>query len=398
MGWLFQIPRTVWVLGVVTLLINVSSVMIYSLWPLYVTHVFGLAVFHFGILEGFLEFSSWVVRIVSGVVSDALRRRKPFLLFSYILIFLTRPLLAWAPAIGWAYGARLLDRFSNGFQATPRDALIGDTAPKALKGSCFGLKQSLGFAGSFLGAGALAYWSTNGAINYSSIFLYASLPPLTAILAVSLFASEPAGSHRNAPRLSISSHIRQIANLSPLYWKILIIAGVVAISYYSAAYRTLYAEHMGLSISLIPMLMIAQNAGSMLAGLPAGKLSDTFDRRIMLAIGLVMTIFSNLCLSVGTPFMIITSSLLWGVNMGTVQSVFLSMITDVTETGVRGTAFGLFYFVNAIGLFCANTLTGWLFDSSGPKTAVAASTLIVSLGLLLIPLIGKCTKHALAAK
>ena len=127
---LSQIPKAIWIIGLVTLLINSSSVMIFSLAPLYITRVFGLAAFQLGILEGCVEFCSWIIRIFSGIVSDFIRKRKPVLLLAYALTAISRPFFALAPGIGAIYSGKLLDRISNGIQATPREALVGDLAPK----------------------------------------------------------------------------------------------------------------------------------------------------------------------------------------------------------------------------------------------------------------------------
>src|SRR3546814_279202 len=130
----FSLPKSIWGIGLVTLLVNLSSVIIFSLSPIYLTTVLGVSTFNLGILEGFVEATSWFTRIFAGILSDYLYRRKPILVFAYTLSALSRPIFAIAPSLGWIAGARLIDRFSNGLQATPREALVGDLAPQSLKG------------------------------------------------------------------------------------------------------------------------------------------------------------------------------------------------------------------------------------------------------------------------
>ena len=168
-SFLKRIPSTIWAIGIVTLLINLSSIVIFSLSPLYITQVFGLATFELGLLEGVIESCSWFTRIFAGVVSDYLHKRKPILIVAYSLTALSRPIFALAPNIGWIYGARLSDRISNGLQATPREALVGDVAPHDLKGACYGLRQTLSLVGSLLGAIGVMYLMRRTGNNYEFI-------------------------------------------------------------------------------------------------------------------------------------------------------------------------------------------------------------------------------------
>jgi len=397
-----EIPITVWVIGMVTLLINLSSIMIFSLSPLYLTQVFGLATFHLGILEGIVEFTSWCIRIFSGVVSDYLHKRKPLLLFAYTLTALSRPIFALAPSIGWIYTAKLTDRISNGLQATPREALVGDVAPKGMKGACYGLRQSLGVIGSLLGASGVMILMRYTNNNYEFIFWLAGIPPLLALIAVIFFIKDapPTPTENTAnklQRMTFSAQLKNTKNLTPAFWTVIFVGGIFMMSNFSGAYRILQAQRMGFPLADISIVMVLQNFGAMLSAFPIGKLSDTIDRRILLGFGFFITIASNLFMGFGGGvFGVVVGSALWGMQMGITQSILLTMVADTTSQDLRGTAFGIYYLVNAFALFIANTLTGCLFDSYSPTVAFTVSAAIAGAGLTLLPLIKPYPKKALA--
>src|ERR1035437_1416519 len=146
-----QIPRGVWVLGFVSLLMDISSEMIHSLLPLFMLTILGASAFSIGLIEGLAESTALIVKVFSGVLSDYLGKRKGLALFGYALGALTKPLFAIAPTLGIVLAARLLDRVGKGMRGAPRDALVADITPEHLRGAAFGLRQSLDTVGAFLG-------------------------------------------------------------------------------------------------------------------------------------------------------------------------------------------------------------------------------------------------------
>jgi MFS family permease len=139
-----EIPMSIWAIGFVSLLVNASSVIIFSLYPIYAIEVLGVSLIGLGFIEAVVEAISWFTRIFAGVLSDYLHRRKPILLAAYGLAAGSRFIFPIAPDVSWLVGARALDRLANGLQASPRDALVGDAAPPHLKGASYGLQKTLG--------------------------------------------------------------------------------------------------------------------------------------------------------------------------------------------------------------------------------------------------------------
>ncbi|MCI5052808.1 MAG: MFS transporter [Simkaniaceae bacterium] len=388
-----SIPGTVWGIGFVALLVNLSSIMIYSLSPLFLTHVFGLSILYLGLLEGVIEFTAWATRIFAGVISDYFRKRKPILIFAYFIILCTRPIFALGSSISWIYSAKIMDRFANGIQATPREALVGDVAPKEIKGACYGMRQSLGVFGSVLGAGAVTLLMRSTGNDYRLIFWIASIPMLLALGALLLFVKEtPHVEIGNVPRKdsekSFSNLFQNLLKLDRGYWILLFVAGIFMVSNYGATYRIIQAEKLGFSAANIAIIMIVQNFGIMLSSFPIGKLSDTFHRRFLLGVGFAIAILSNLVWTYSQGQLgALTATALWGIQMGITQSLIATMVADAAGKELRGTAFGIYYFVTGVALFLANSLTGWLFDFVGPTSAYLGSTLFAGLAICLLPAI-----------
>jgi predicted MFS family arabinose efflux permease len=171
-----RMPTGIWVLGVVSLLMDISSEMIHSLLPLFMVTTLGVGTIAVGIVEGLAESLALVVKVFSGTLSDYLRRRKGLALFGYALGALTKPLFAIAPDIGTLLTARLLDRVGKGVRGAPRDALVADIAPAHLRGAAFGLRQSLDTVGAFLGpllaVGLMLLWAD----DFRAVFWVAVIP------------------------------------------------------------------------------------------------------------------------------------------------------------------------------------------------------------------------------
>ena len=160
-----QIPSGVWVLGFVSMLMDISSEMIHSLLPMFMVTTLGTSVFVVGLVEGLAESTALIVKIFSGSLSDYLGKRKGLAVFGYALGALAKPLFAIAPTAGVVLAARLLDRVAKGIRGAPRDALVADLAPPRLRGAAFGLRQSLDTVGAFLGpllaVGLMLLWANN---------------------------------------------------------------------------------------------------------------------------------------------------------------------------------------------------------------------------------------------
>src|SRR3954463_9969960 len=175
------IPRSIWALGLVSLLMDASSELIHSLLPVFMFTVLGISASAIGLIEGAAEATALFVKIFSGTLSDYWGKRKPLAVLGYGLGALSKPLFALATGVGLVVTARLMDRVGKGVRGAPRDALVADIAPPTLRGAAYGLRQSLDTVGAFLGpllaVGLMLLWAD----NFRRVFWVAVIPGLVAV-------------------------------------------------------------------------------------------------------------------------------------------------------------------------------------------------------------------------
>lgn len=135
-----NIPSGIWVLGFVSMLMDISSEIIHSLLPVFLVSVLGASALTVGLIEGIAESAALIVKVFSGALSDYLGRRKMLVVIGYGLGALSKPLFAIATSSGMVFAARFVDRIGKGIRGAPRDALIADIAPPGVRGAAYGLR------------------------------------------------------------------------------------------------------------------------------------------------------------------------------------------------------------------------------------------------------------------
>lgn len=389
----FQIPMTVWAVGLVSLLVNGSSVIIFSLFPLYATSVLGVSYVGLGVIEAIVEAIAWFTRVFSGVVSDFLHKRKPLLLGAYAIGALSRFVFPIAPTINWLVGARAIDRIANGLQASPREALVGDVAPHDLKGACYGLRQTLSLIGSFVGSVMLMYLFHQLGVDYQLAFWLAIIPSFLAVVILVFFVKDRTElKERRSIKLK-PFHLHEILNLPKSYWFTTGIAAFFMISNYSGAFMILQTKKAGLTEADIPIVMIIQNLAAFLSAFPIGWLSDKLGRVTFLSFGFILVIISNLFLATtDSLFFVLIGVAIWGIQMGINQSLLVAKIADSAPYHLRGSAFGIYYLMVGAALFLSNTVSGWLSHTYGSESVFYASSVIAAFALIALPLTRRAKK------
>jgi len=358
------IPRSIWVLGFVSLLMDVSSELIHSLLPVFLVTVVGASAFTVGLIEGVAESTALIVKMFSGALSDALGRRKVLAVAGYGLGALSKPLFALATTAGMVFTARFVDRIGKGIRGAPRDALVADLAPAHLRGAAFGLRQSLdtigAFAGPLLAVGLMLAWSN----DYRAVFWVAVIPAGLAVALLIVGVREPP---RAAQERRINPlHWRELRRLEKEFWIVLVIGAAFTLARFSEAFLLLSAEQGGLPASLIPLVLVALNAVYALAAYPFGHLSDRFSHRRLLMLGLAVLLGADLLLAVADSMVQIFLGVgLWGLHMGMTQGLLATMVATAAPPDLRGTAFGLFNLVSGVAMLAASALAGLLWDRIG---------------------------------
>ncbi len=381
-GTLAQMPAGIWVLGFVSLLMDISSEMIHSLLPLFMATTLGASALTIGLVEGAAESTALIVKVFSGVLSDYLGKRKGLALFGYALGALTKPLFAVATSTGVVLTARLLDRVGKGIRGAPRDALAADIAPPHLRGAAFGLRQSLDSVGSFLGpligVGLMLLWAN----DFRAVFWVAVIPGVLAVALLLVGIREP--ERHEGERRSNPIRRDNLARLSTAYWSVVLIGAVFTLARFSEAFLVLRAQQTGIPTALVPLVMVAMGLVYSLTAYPFGKLSDRVSHRKMLASGLAVLVAADLVIASSQSWTsLFVGVALWGVHMGMTQGLLAAMVADTAPADLRGTAFGFFNLVSGVALLAASVIAGLLWDRLG-----ASWTFYAGAGFSLVALLG----------
>jgi MFS family permease len=386
LGKLKDVPRGIWVLGIVSMFMDISSEMIHALLPIYMVSVLGVSMVTVGFIEGIAEATAMITKVFSGALSDWLGRRKLLAVIGYGLAAFTKPVFPLATGIEWFVGARFVDRIGKGIRGAPRDALVADIAPDHLRGASFGLRQSLDTIGAFIGpllAIGLMLLTVN---NFKLVFWIAVIPAFIAF-ALMVFAVHEPQKKAGAASAKHALQLSDAKRLPSAYWAVVGIAAVFTLARFSEAFLILKAQSAGLPIALVPIIMVIMNIVYALVAYPAGALSDRIGRNGILFVGIGMLIVSDLILAFGTTIpAVLFGVVFWGLHMGLTQGLLAALVADTAPEDMRGTAFGVFNLASGIALLIASVIAGVLWDVYGPRMTFlvgAGFTAIALLGLLL---------------
>lgn len=376
------IPAGVWVLGFVSLLMDISSEMIHSLLPLFMVGTLGASALMVGLVEGVAESTALIVKVFSGVLSDYLGKRKALAVVGYALGAFTKPFFAIAPSVGWVLGARFADRIGKGIRGAPRDALVADIAPPDMRGAAFGLRQSLDTVGAFLGpllaVGLMLLWAN----DFRAVFWVAVVPGLLAVLLLLVGVREPEQHRGERQRNPIRR--QELLRLGADYWWVVTVGAVFTLARFSEAFLVLRAEQTGVALAWVPLVMVAMNGVYALSAYPFGWLSDRMSHARLLTWGLVVLMVADLVLASGRDWPhLLLGVALWGVHMGMTQGLLATMVADAAPRDLRGTAFGVFNLFCGVAMVVASGLAGWLWDRMGAESTFLAGAAFCLLALLL---------------
>ena len=378
---LSRIPKGVWVLGGVSLLMDVSSEMIHSLLPLFMATTLGASVIIIGIIEGVAEATALILKVFSGVISDYVGKRKGLALLGYGLGALSKPLFAIAPTSGVVFSARMIDRVGKGIRGAPRDALVADVTPPEIRGAAYGLRQSLDTIGAFLGpllAVALMFVWDN---DFQSIFWVAAIPAVLSIALLGFGLKEP----RTAVVQKRTNPLRRenLKKLSAAYWWVVAIGSIFTLARFSEAFLVLRAQQMAIPLFAIPLVMVAMNLVYSLTAYPFGKLSDSMSHSKMLQWGLLVLIPADIVLALSSHWSTLLAGVaLWGIHMGMTQGLLAAMVAHTAPPELRGTAFGMFNLMSGIALLLASAGAGVLWEVLGAASTFYAGAIICVVSLV----------------
>ena len=380
-----EIPGSVWALGLVSLFMDLSSEMIHALLPLYLVTVLGASTLTVGFIEGVAEATASITKIFSGALSDYLGKRKLLAALGYGLAAFTKPVFPLASSIAALTVARFVDRIGKGIRGAPRDALVADLTPADLRGTAFGLRQSLDTVGAVLGPLAAIVFMALLADNFTTVFWIAVVPAFISLAIIVVAVREPKRTASTRPIRSPFSRA-ELARLDAHYWMVVGVSAIFTLARFSEAFLLLRAQSVGMDVTIVPVVMVVMNVVYTASAWPAGALSDSLGRYGILVVGFALLVFADLVLAFGNSVSTVMIGVaLWGLHMGLTQGLLSALVADTAPAELRGTAFGMFNLVSGVALLAASIIAGALWDMVGPSGTFFAGALITAVALAALP-------------
>lgn len=372
------------VLGIVSLLMGMSSAMIYGLLPVFLVTVLGASTTTVGLIEGIAEATTSAVKIFSGAASDWIGRRKPLVVLGYALSAVNKLLFPLAETASTVLIARIADRIGKGVRDAPRDALLADVTPSAIRGSGFGLRFALYTIGAVAGPLVAIALMTASGDDFRLVFWIALLPGFASI-AVLLIGVKEAPNQRSDDRWRYPIRRTDLALLRASFWWAISIAAIFSLARFSPAFLVLKAHDIGIDAAFVPIILVIMYSIYSAAAYPFGIVADHVNRHLQLGIGAVILVCADLALAgASTVWMTALGAALWGLQMGVTQGLLSAAVADAAPEQLRGTAFGIFDLAVGLATFTASAGAGLLWTLGGPAGSFVGGAALAAVVIVML--------------
>ncbi|MGZ8174378.1 MULTISPECIES: MFS transporter [Methylobacter] len=365
---LFALPRTVWLLGLVSFFNDAASELVYPLVPIYLASVLMAGPKALGLIEGIAEATGSLLKLFSGVMSDRLQSTKHWVVGGYTVAAIARPLLAFTTAWPMVLVLRFADRVGKGLRTSPRDALLALTVTKEHRGLAFGLHRAMDNAGAVVGP-LLAAWLLVEHVPLKDVFLWASLGGVIAVL-LALSVKEP--------KRDIDTPVQpfnwSLKALPAPFKRYLMVVALFTLGNASNMFLLLRAKDMGLPEYQVPLLWALVSLTAALFSTPLSALSDKVGRvRLIVGGWVVYSVFYLLLGLNGQPSLVWPLFAFYGLFMAATEGAEKALVADIVSSEVLGTAYGWFNLTAGIMLLPASIIFGWLWQATSPLAAFGFS-------------------------
>ncbi|MBF0538703.1 MAG: MFS transporter [Nitrospirae bacterium] len=377
---IFGVGKSVFVAGLVSFFMDVSSEMIYPLVPLFLTNVLGVNKSVIGLIEGIAESTASLLKVFSGWFSDRIGNRKWLMAAGYAISTLSRPFVALATVWEYVLVARFIDRFGKGVRTAPRDAIIAESTDKTSLGRAFGTHRAMDTMGAVVGP-ALAFLLLRILSNdYRKVFWLSMIPGVITVLLIIFFITEK-------KRSTVSNAEKPKLTLRHFDWRFkffAIIAGLFAIGNSSDVFLILRAQQVGVSTVMIPVVYLLFNIIYSSAAIPSGIVADRFGRKKVILIGFVLfaILYYGFAITASTTVVWILFGF-YGLFMGLTEGIQKAFLATIIPQDFKATAFGVYNTVIGFAMFPANLIGGWLWDHISPSATFYFGAITAALSALL---------------
>ncbi len=382
---LMGLPASVWVLGLVSLLMDTSTEMVESLMPVFLVSVLGLGAISVGLVSGMAEATASLVKIGSGWLSDVIGRRKTLALIGYGIATCAKPFFPLATSLAWVMAARFADRVGKGMRGAPRDALLAELVPPERRGAAFGVRKALDSLGATLGPGLAVLLMVAFDDDIRAVYWVAVVPAVLCVMLLAVAVREP--EHRKPVPRGERLRLLNLRGLGPSLVGFLLIVGVLHLAIFSEAFMLLRGIEIGLAIGLVPTLLVVMNLVYALVAYLTGWEADRRHakgrgRTQLICAGFVALIAAYLALAVATePWQLYLAAVLWGVHLGMTQGLMPAIVADLAPADRRGTAFGAYHLVAGLTALPAGALAGVLWATEGAQATFLFGASLAALSL-----------------
>lgn len=382
-----QIPKGIFILGLVSFLTDLSSEMIYPLLPVFLSSVLGAGAMALGLIEGIAESTAAFAKVLSGYWTDRTTNRKPFIIVGYGISGLARPLIAFATGWPFVLVMRFWDRLGKGIRTSPRDALIADITECGRRGGSFGLHRAMDHAGAVAGPLVAAALLGLTALTFRHVFFLAIIPSILVMVIIFAFVEDSAAITTKMPGPpSIYSCWKDLGKSFKYFLAALLL---FTLGNSTDAFLILRLSHAGVSTSQIAMLWAAHNVIKMISTYAGGRLSDRFGSLKLISSGWIYyaLIYSAFAFA-KTPNLLIPIFLLYGIYFGLSEPSEKCLVADMVPIDLRGTAFGYYHFVSGLGALPASLLFGFLWHTFSAEAAFLTGSALAILAAILLHIWG----------
>jgi len=396
---LLGVVPNVFFLGLVSMLTDISSEMIFTLVPLFLSNVLGASTTIIGFVGGFTDAVDAVVRIPSGWISDKIGKRKLLAVLGYGFSTLCKPFMLLAASWGGVLAVRFGDRIGKGIRSSPRDALIADSAPASERGRSFGLHRAMDTAGAFLGlalAAVIIYaieGTTSISLNlktFNRLVIYGTIPALIAVLILLVLVKEK----RKQEHVKAVGAAVQVQTQKPSvkfdkrFYIFLVIMAIFTLGNSSDFFLILRAQKLDVPLLQVTLMLLLFNATYVAVSYPMGVLSDKIGRRNIIIVGWLVYGLTYLGFALATKeWQAWILFAIYGIYYGMVEGNAKAFIADLVPAEKRGMAYGLFQGIVGVMILPASVIAGWLWSAISPSSTFyfgGALALLAMLGMLVL--------------
>lgn len=390
--------RNVVALAAVSFFTDVSSEMIYPLLPLFLAGALGASATFIGAIEGVAESTASLLKVVSGIWSDKMSRRKPLVVAGYALASIVRPFMALAQTATQVFAIRLTDRIGKGIRTAPRDALLADSAPAGIRGRAFGFHAAADNFGAVLGPLiAFGFLQAQGIGSFETarlgdadeqairnVFWLAAIPAAIAV-AVLIFVVREAPRGDSGGKSDAVGGFTAPTALSRRFWAYLVVILLFTLGNSTDAFLLLRAHQLGVPIVLAPILWALLNLVKAATGTYGGHLSDRLGRKSLIVGGWILYAAVYFAFGLATAaWQAWALFAVYGIFYGMTEGTEKALVADLVPRARRGAAFGWYNLAIGLAALPASLIFGAIWDASGAPSAFAFGATLALLAALLM--------------